>query len=54
VFLDTFSSASEFAQFARACCVISTKTFRVSTGSLTSLKNAMRVPRMPSWVFRRT
>ena len=38
----------------RACCTISTKTFRVSAGLLTSLKNAMRAPRMPSAVFKRT
>ena len=37
----------------RACCTISTKTFRVSAGPLTSRKNPMRVPRMPSWVFKR-
>jgi len=38
----------------RACCTISTKTFRVSAGLLTSLKNAMRAPRMPFGVFNRT
>ena len=32
----------------RTCCTISTKTFRVSAGLLTSRKNAMRAPRMPS------
>ena len=32
----------------RACCTISTKTPRVSAGLLTSRKNAMRAPRMPS------
>src|SRR5439155_19402899 len=39
----------------RACCTISTKTFRVSAGLFTSRKNAMRAPRMPSrvnqWAF---
>ena len=38
----------------RACCTISTKTFRVSVGLFTSRKNAMRAPRMPSRVFIRT
>ena len=38
----------------RACCTISTNTFRVSAALLTSLKNAMRAPRMPSGVFNRT
>jgi hypothetical protein len=38
----------------RACCTISTKTLRVSAGLLTSRKNAMRAPRLPSWVFKRT
>ena len=38
----------------RARCTISTKTLRVSAGLLTSRRNAMRVPRMPSWVFNRT
>ena len=38
----------------RACCTISTKTFLVSAGLATSRKNAMRAPRMPSWVFTRT
>src|SRR5438093_13447580 len=38
----------------RACCTISTKTFRVSAGLFTSRKNAMRAPRMPSRVFIRT
>ena len=35
----------------RACCTISTKTVLVSAGLHTSRKNAMRAPRMPSWVF---
>jgi hypothetical protein len=38
----------------RACCTISTSTFRVSAGLFTSLKNAMRAPRMPSEVRNRT
>ena len=38
----------------RACCTISTKTLRVSAGLLTSRKNAMWAPRMPSRVFMRT
>jgi len=38
----------------RACCTISTSTFRVSAGLLTSLKNAMRAPRIPSCVLKRT
>ena len=38
----------------RACCTISTKTFRVSFGLFTSRKNAMWAPRMPSRVFIRT
>ena len=37
----------------RACCTISIKTFLVSAELLTSRKNAMRVPRMPVWVFKR-
>jgi hypothetical protein len=42
-----------FHAFERACCTISTKTFLVSARLLTSRKNAMRTPRMPSWVFKR-
>lgn len=38
---------------ARACCTISTRTFLVSAGLLTSRKNAMRAPRTPSFVFIR-
>ena len=38
----------------RACCTISTSTFRVSAGLLTSFKSAMRAPRMPSGVRNRT
>ncbi len=38
----------------RACRTISTNTFRVSAGLLTSLKKAMRAPRMPSGVLKRT
>jgi hypothetical protein len=37
----------------RARCTISTRTFLVSAGLLTSRKNAMRTPRMPPWVFKR-
>lgn len=37
----------------RACCTISTKTIRASAGLLTSRRNAIRAPRMPSWVFKR-
>ena len=36
-----------------ACCTISTRTFLVSAGLLTSRKNAMRAPRTPSCVFTR-
>ena len=38
----------------RACSTISTSNFRVSAGLLTSLKNAMRAPRIPSGVLKRT
>ena len=38
----------------RACCTISTKTFRVSAALRTSCEKAMRPPRIPSGVFRRT
>jgi hypothetical protein len=38
----------------RAYCTISTSTFRASAGLLTSLKNAMRAPRIPSGVRKRT
>jgi hypothetical protein len=38
----------------RACCTISTNTFRVSAGLLASLRNAIRAPRKPSGVFTRT
>jgi hypothetical protein len=38
----------------RARWTISTNTFRVSAGLLTSCKNAMRAPRMPLDVFTRT
>ena len=38
----------------RNLCVISTRTFLVSAALLTSSKNAMRAPRIPSWVFSRT
>jgi hypothetical protein len=38
----------------RACCTISTKTLRVSAALRTSCKKAMRTPRMPSGVFKRT
>jgi hypothetical protein len=42
------------AHIRRACPAISTSTFLASTGLLTSRKNAMRAPRVPSWVFKRT
>ena len=42
------------AHIRRACPTISTRTFLASAGLLTSRKNAMRVPRVPSWVFKRT
>lgn len=38
----------------RACFTISTKTLLVSLVSRTSCRKAMRVPRMPSAVFKRT
>jgi hypothetical protein len=42
------------AQIRRACVTISTRTCRASAGLLTSRKNAMRAPRVPSCVFKRT
>ena len=42
------------AHIRRACAVISTRTFLASAGLLTSRRNAMRAPRVPSWVFKRT
>ena len=42
------------AHIRRACPTISTRTFLASSGLLTSRKNAMRAPRVPSWVFKRT
>jgi hypothetical protein len=38
----------------RACRTISTRTFLVSAGLFTSLKNAMRAPRIPPWVLKPT
>jgi hypothetical protein len=38
----------------RASCTISTRTFRVSAALCTSWVKAMRAPRMPSGVFKRT
>lgn len=45
---------TEYHVRCRACCTISTRTFLVSPGLLTSRKNAMRAPFIPSLVFRRT
>ena len=42
------------AHIRRACPTISTSTFLASAALLTSRKNAMRAPRAPSWVFKRT
>jgi hypothetical protein len=42
------------AHIRRACPTISTRAFLASAGLLTSRKNAMRAPRMPSSVFKRT
>jgi hypothetical protein len=50
----TMAAQTRFAHRCRACCTISTRTFLVSAGLLTSRKNAMRAPRMPPWVFMRT
>jgi hypothetical protein len=38
----------------RACCTISTRTFRVPAGSRTSCGKAIRAPRMLSGVVKRT
>ena len=37
-----------------ACPTISTRTFLASAGLVASRKNAIRAPRVPSWVFTRT
>ena len=39
--------------FAGLALPIFTRTFLASIGLLTSRKNAMRTPRVPSWVFKR-
>ncbi len=46
--------ARSAAHRCRARCTISTKTFLVSVGLLTSCKKAIRAPRIPSVVLRRT
>ena len=42
------------AHIRLACPTISTRTFLASAGLVTCRKNAMRVPRVPSLVFKRT
>jgi hypothetical protein len=52
-FFAMIGSATGHQASKRACCTISTRTFLVSAGLLTSRKNAMRAPRTPSCVFTR-
>ncbi len=44
---------AEEAHFGRARATMSTRTFLASAGLRTSSENAMRAPRVPSWVFKR-
>jgi hypothetical protein len=52
-FFTVIGSTTGYQASKRACCTISTRTFLVSAGLLTSRKNATRAPRTPSCVFTR-